>query len=71
MRGERKPTKGHFGLVLLRQHLVRQYGWTYEEVNTMRIHDAEVAALMGRHGRSRDRQLIEGTLVTLLGRRGR
>jgi len=51
MRKERNPARKHFNMVFLRQALVRHYGWTYEEVNSMRLHDAQVAALLGRHGR--------------------
>lgn len=58
MRKERSPVRRHFNMVFLRQFLVKQYGWTYEEINSMRLHDAQVAALLGRH--ERKRQPVEG-----------
>lgn len=69
MRGERSPVRRHFNMVFLRQFLVGRYGWTYSEVNSMRLHDAEVAALLGRHGRNRDRQLIKQTIAAVARRR--
>lgn len=56
-------------MVFLRQFLVGRYGWTYEEVNSMRFNDAEVAVLLGRHGRSRDRRLVEDTVAAMTRRR--
>ena len=45
----RGTTRSHFNMTFLRHALVRRYGWTYEEINSMRLHDAEVAALLGSH----------------------
>ena len=53
-------------MTFLRQFLVGRYGWTYEEINAMRLHEAEVAAVLGRHGRSRDRRLVDDAVNSAL-----